>query len=59
MYKDKKTDYHEYEFGVQLDNLNACSTTDCTGLMWRAPQNDEEVESYQEIYDFEPPKVKN
>lgn len=55
--KEKKIDYHEYEFGEQIDNLNACSTTDCTGVMWRAPQNDDERESYKNVYDFEPPKV--
>ncbi len=59
MEKEKKTNYHEYEFGEQIDNLNACSTTDCTGLMWRTPKNEDEIESYEEIYDFEPPKVKN
>ncbi len=56
--KEKEMDYHEYEFGEEIDNLNACSTTDCTGLMWRAPKNEEEVESYKNIYDFEPPFVK-
>lgn len=56
--KEKKIDYHEYEFGEGIDNLNSCSTTDCTGLIWRAPQNDEELEAYRDVYDFEPPFVK-
>lgn len=55
--KEKKIDYHEFEFGEQIDNLNACSTTDCTGLIWRAPKNEDELESYKNVYDFEPPKV--
>ncbi|MDY3908855.1 MAG: hypothetical protein SOZ48_03880 [Eubacterium sp.] len=57
MSKGKKTDYHEYEFGEKIDNLNACSTTDCTGVMWRTPKDEEEWESYRDVYDFEPPKM--
>ncbi len=55
--KEKKIDYHEFEFGERIDNLNACSTTDCTGVMWRAPKSDAEKDSYRDIYDFEPPYV--
>ncbi|MCH5266419.1 MAG: hypothetical protein J1F02_11000 [Lachnospiraceae bacterium] len=52
--KEKKIDYHEFDFGEQIENLNACSTTDCTGLIWRAPKDEDEVESYRNVYDFEP-----
>lgn len=55
--EEKKIDYHEFEFGDRIDDLNACSTTDCTGLMWRAPYSDEERESYRDIYNYEPPYV--
>lgn len=36
---------------------NACSTTDCTGLIPNLP-DDEEIEAYQEVYDFLPKAVK-
>lgn len=37
---------------------NAASTQDCTGLIPAIPESDEELESYKDIYHFEPPKVK-
>ncbi|MBQ8559843.1 MAG: hypothetical protein IJ439_07695 [Tyzzerella sp.] len=37
---------------------NAASTQDCTGLIPAIPDSDEELESYKDIYHFEPPKVK-
>ena len=55
--KKKQIDYHKYEFGDQVENLNSCSTTDATGVMWRAAQDEEEMESYRDIYDFEPPRT--
>lgn len=55
---DKKIDYHEFEFGEGIDNLNSCSTTDCTGIMYRAPASEAERESYQDVYDYEPPFVR-
>lgn len=57
MEREKKREYHEFEFGEQIENLNACSTTDCTGVMWRAPKNEAEWDSYKDVYDFEPPKA--
>lgn len=39
-----------------LDITNACSAYDCTGLIPRAPISDNEIESYEDIYNFEPPK---
>lgn len=54
--KKKKLDYQEYDFGDTVEQLNASSTTDCTGVMWRAAKDGEEMESYRDIYDFEPPR---
>lgn len=36
---------------------NSCSTTDCTGLIPSAPQTEAELESYESVYHFEPPKI--
>lgn len=38
---------------------NAASTQDCTGLIPSAPLNEAELESYNEIYKFQAPKVPN
>ena len=54
--KKKKIDYDEYDFGDSVDQLNASSTTDCTGVMWRAAQDEDELDSYRDGYDFEPPR---
>lgn len=37
---------------------NAASNHDCTGLIPSAPMNDAELESYNVIYQYEPPEVK-
>ena len=37
---------------------NAVSTQDCTGLIPSAPVSDAELESYEEVYHYQPPKVK-
>jgi len=58
MEKDKKTDYHEFDFGEGIENLSSRSTTDCTGIMYRAPVSEAERESYQDVYDYEPPFVR-
>ena len=36
---------------------NAASTQDCTGLITAGPQNDKEVEAYEEIYHYLPPEM--
>lgn len=41
--------HNEFDFDVQ-----ACSATDCTGLIPSLPLNDAELESYNDIYPFEP-----
>ena len=37
---------------------NAVSTQDCTGLIPSAPVSDAELEYYEEVYHYQPPKVK-
>ena len=42
------------------DYLKASSAQDCTGLIPAAPQSEEELESYEELYPFLPnPAAKN
>ena len=42
-----------------LDDLrvDACSTTECTGLILTPAETAEELEAYMEVYDFGPPIV--
>ncbi len=40
---------------TQQDYLKSGSSTDCTGLIPTAPLNDNEYDSYQEVYSFLPP----
>lgn len=47
----EKYDHLEDTFG------NACSPTECTGLITHAPLTEEELESFMDIYDFQPPVV--
>lgn len=37
---------------------NAASTQDCTGLIPSLPHNDAELESYENIYQYQPPRLK-
>ena len=37
-----------------FDICNAASTGDCTGLIFAAPQSDEEWDSYDDVYHFQP-----
>lgn len=37
---------------------NAASSMDCTGLIPSAPATDAELESYDSVYHYLPPKVK-
>ena len=34
---------------------NACSATECTGLIPQVPETEEELAAYMEIYDYGPP----
>ena len=38
---------------------NAASTLDCTGLIPSGPVNEAELESYEAVYHYQPPKIKN
>lgn len=55
MNQKQSVDMQEYEFDI----CNACSATDCTGLIPVAPQDESELDSYKDIYNFEPPKRQN
>ena len=41
-----------------FDICNSASSTDCTGLIFASPQSDEEWDSYDEVYHFQPVSVK-
>lgn len=36
---------------------NSCSAWECTGLIPSAPQSDAELESYEDLYRFEAPRM--
>lgn len=38
------------------EGFQAASTSDCTGLIQTPPQNEAELESYEELYPFLPPE---
>ena len=38
---------------------NAASTQDCTGLIPSGPVNEDELESYEAVYHYQPPKIEN
>ncbi|MBE7048485.1 MAG: hypothetical protein E7393_03830 [Ruminococcaceae bacterium] len=48
---ERQEEYDKFEL------CNACSSTDCTGLIPTPPQTEEEMESYMAIYDYQPPNV--
>lgn len=37
---------------------NSATGMDCTGLMYRTPVDEAEMESYQQVYQYLPPNVK-
>lgn len=39
-------------------DIQACATTDCTGLIPSLPQSEAEVEAYNELYSYLP-EIKN
>ena len=42
-------------YGCKFDmDVDACSATECTGLMYAAPQSDAEVEHYNQVFRFLP-----
>ena len=38
----------------KFDRANACSSTECTGLITVPPSDDDELENYHDVYDFGP-----
>lgn len=42
-----------------FDLMDASSSTECTGIVPRPPLTDSEYESYQEVFNFGPPKIRN
>ena len=38
---------------------NAASTQDCTGLIPSGPVNKGELESYEAVYHYQPPRIKD
>lgn len=52
--KEKKKQQKEFREEDQ-DYLLAASATECTGLFPSAPQNEDEIENYEQIQAFLPP----
>lgn len=42
-----------------FDLIDASSSTECTGITPTPPLTDGEYESYQEVFNFGPPKARN
>ena len=58
-YESKEKRYNQ-EIINSYDFLsNAASTQDCTGLIPSGPVNEDELESYEAVYHYQPPKIKN
>lgn len=63
--KNNKSQFGQAEASAENQRLidsydyltNAASTQDCTGLIPSAPQNEEELESYDALYKYQPPKI--
>lgn len=49
----KKIDYHEHQ-GPELES-GVASANECTGLLYRAPENEEERENAQDLLPLEVP----
>jgi hypothetical protein len=43
-------DRHNIDWENDYSPRNIASTTDCTGMMYKPPLTDEEVENYEDIY---------
>lgn len=41
----------------ETDYMHSCAQTDCTGLIPALPQNEEEIEAYEELYPFLSPEI--
>jgi hypothetical protein len=54
----EKSNYPLDQFPDQFDITKACSTTDCTGLIPSAIQDEAELDSYKDLYPFEPKAIR-
>ena len=52
---NKPIDYREHEYDF-MDCANVACTTDCTGLIQQPPENEDEIEAYQDLSDMQTPK---
>ena len=52
MHNQKTIDSYDYL-------ANSASTQDCTGLIPSAPQSKAELESYEDVYHYQPPVMKS
>ena len=48
----------EQEKGLYPDSFGTASACECTGLMHAPPRSEEELESYQELFQMQIPKEK-
>ena len=56
----KSGQMHNQEIIDSYDYLaNSASTQDCTGLIPSAPQSKAELESYEDVYNYQPPVMKS
>ena len=39
--------------------VNSASAQDCTGLIPSGPVNEDELESYEALYHYQPPQIKD
>lgn len=47
-------DFEDYPIDLDLDRYGVgASAYDCTGLIPKAPQNDDEEEAYEDIYPYQ------
>ncbi len=51
----KFTDNSPIDIADSLDDFQVSSATECTGLIFQAPQDESELESYEEMYCYEAP----
>ncbi len=53
----KPIPYHEHDTRPDFPEISdVASANECTGLMYRTPMDDDELEAYQELHDLEIPK---
>ena len=52
MKSDKKNKVNK-EYDKFASSFDAASSTECTGLITVPPQNEDELENYRQIYEFD------